>query len=113
MGCTLPYAFPVGLTGIRPPKCGKTLHIYGQVWSTQYKFVTLRNKLRRIAGQFAMLYRTGVRAMPQSPQPKSYLPQPPSSTLSLASLAEFAEGCFVADEFGGDAADVDFQAALF
>jgi hypothetical protein len=51
--------------------------------------------------------------MPQFPHPKSYLPQPPSSTPSLAGLAEFAEGRFVADAFGGDAADVDFQAALF
>ena len=60
-----------------------------------------------------MLYRTGVRAVPQFPQPEFYLPQPPSSTLSLANLAEFADSCFVADEFGGGATDVDFQAALF
>ncbi len=48
--------------------------------------VKLRNKLRRIAGQFAMVYRTEVRATPRFPQPESYLPQPPSSTPSRGEL---------------------------
>ena len=43
-----------------------------------------------------MLYRTGVRAMPQSPQPKSYLPQPPSTTPSRGEprfLDQVANAC--------------------
>ena len=77
------------LTGIRPPKCGKILpHFYGRVWISQFTFVILRNKLRRIAGTFSMLCRSHHIVNPihrshlQTRNPLHYNNAPPCLTLA-------------------------------